>query len=266
MIWRPVERVGRWAARLVGQTRRASETEGDCPIRLHFHPQVCCDTGQVPACDLALILTGPALRHPQAGDLLEPALAALRRWDRAGHSVATLTFRAPSVWLGDPAFVDELMWEADRHEIAPARLTLSINEWALMPDAPATVSDTLRRLADLGTGLELADFGTGSASPAAVAQWNLRGLRIARPFTTGCGDDPARQQIILSILSIADRLGIPTVAEEVVTPRDKAFLAQIGCHRLQGPAVSTPLTAETMPGFLARQHAARADLPLVRVA
>jgi EAL domain-containing protein (putative c-di-GMP-specific phosphodiesterase class I) len=46
---------------------------------------------------------------------------------------------------------------------------------------------------------------------------------------------------VTAILSLAERLGLETLAEGVETPAEHALLAQLGCGHVQGYVVARPM-------------------------
>lgn len=223
-----------------------------------FQPQICGDTGQVISCDVLASarsqpLTGGSLPDAAVG-LLRPALRTLRAHDRAGTAPGGVTLRLGAVWLGDPALADLLLWEIDRSELSPARITFGVGEWAALERGHSVVTDNLGRLGAAGCRLELCDFGAGTLSPRRPLADGLHMVRIARAFTHGCADDPQRQHIILAVLALAARMQLDTHADGVSSLLDLSFLMQIGVNRISGTAVSPPLDADGLGGFVRQRQ------------
>ena len=63
--------------------------------------------------------------------------------------------------------------------------------------------------------------------------------------------------MVTAILSMAERLGLATLAEGVETPGEHALLAQLGCDHVQGFGIARPMpfaeTAGWMQSYRARQ-------------
>ena len=59
--------------------------------------------------------------------------------------------------------------------------------------------------------------------------------------------------MVAAILSMAERLGIATLAEGVESAGEQVLLAQMGCDHLQGFAIARPMPAQDLPAWL-RAH------------
>jgi len=122
-------------------------------------------------------------------------------------------------------------------------LEIELTEGALMVD-PAEMRKRLREIRDLGFRIAIDDFGTGYSSLSALRHYPLDWLKIDRSFVSDIPHDPGAVAIAEVILSMAQTLGLLTMAEGVETPEQLAALRQRGCTGFQGwlrsPAV--PLT------------------------
>ncbi len=72
------------------------------------------------------------------------------------------------------------------------------------------------------------------------------GRHTAQAFT--------QQQLVTAILSLAERLGLETLAEGVETRGEHAMLAQLGCGHVQGYVVARPMPAEEVAPWMADHH------------
>jgi EAL domain-containing protein (putative c-di-GMP-specific phosphodiesterase class I) len=246
----------------------AAVAQGD--IRAHFQPQVSTDSGQVSGMealvrwhhpDRGLLTPGLFLPLLDAGEhlpllgaaMLDQALAALAGWDRAGFTVPTVSVNLSAPELRDPQLPERLAWALDRHGLAPGRLTIEVLESVVARDDDDIIARNLRRIAQMGCRLDMDDFGTGNASITSIRRFALRRLKIDQSFVRAVDTDREQQDLVTAILSLADRLGLETLAEGVETPGEHAMLAQLGCAHVQGYALARPLPAEEVPAWLT-QH------------
>jgi EAL domain-containing protein (putative c-di-GMP-specific phosphodiesterase class I) len=63
-------------------------------------------------------------------------------------------------------------------------------------------------------------------------------------------DDPEDKAIVSAIISLADSLGLQTIAEGVETEGQLALLREQGCNEVQGYYFSKPLPAEQFEAFV----------------
>lgn len=246
----------------------------------YFQPQICCDTGTVTGFEALARIDDPAqgivapgqfLPALSAADhiqltqaMLTQALSALRSWEKAGWRVPTVSINVSAHDLRQPAFVDFILWELDRLEVGASRLVIEVPEHLNPLNADETCIDNLRRLARAGCRIDLDDFGTGCTTLDSIRQFSAQRLKIDRSFITGCADDPERQRMILAILALADHLDLHVVAEGVETRDEHYFLAQIGCHEVQGYAIAAPLTLAQTMTFLQCHDNRQGELPRLR--
>lgn len=247
-------------------------------IRPHFQPQLSMDTGRVsgvealarwhhpergcltPAEFLAAVEANGL--HDQLGDvILFHALAAIAGWDRAGLHVPMIAVNFSMEELRDPQLPDRIRWNLDRFDLVPERLTIEVLETVIAGEGSDTIAENLARLARMGCGIDLDDFGTGQASIAAVRRFSVHRIKIDQGFVTGVDQGRDQQRMISAIVSLAEQLGIATLAEGVETREEQAMLAQLGCNHVQGFAIARPMALDEVTGWLAAQETRAGTLP-----
>lgn len=248
-------------------------------IRAFFQPQLCCNTGVVTGFEalarwvhpaLGILAPGRFLPEVTAQGLdgrlghvmLQDALTALVAWSRAGIEVPSVGVNFSAGELGDPALPERVKWELDRHDLAPERLTVEVLEDVVAQAGCSRIEDGIAQLSRLGCRIDLDDFGTGQASIANIRRFSVGRLKIDRSLVTGLDRDMEQHRTVAAILSLAERLGLPTLAEGVETPAEHAALAQLGCDHVQGFAISRPMPPElTLQWLFAHRPAAGAPQP-----
>ena len=137
----------------------------------------------------------------------------------------------------------------------PARcLELEITESVLMKDAAAATT-MLETLKNIGVRLSIDDFGTGYSSLSYLKRFPIDTLKIDRSFTAGLGTDPHDTAIVKAIVSIAEALGLSTIAEGVETSIQARGLVGLGCKAAQGFHFGRPAVATTIDLLLDKQAA-----------
>ncbi len=149
----------------------------------------------------------------------------------------------------------------DRGILPPDRLTIEILESVVAETANDMIVHNLAALAGLGCGIDLDDFGTGHASITSIRRFTVKRIKIDRSFVTKVDCDPAQQKMIMAILSMAERLGLQTLAEGVESAAELAMLAQLGCDHVQGFVVARPMPFDETMAWLERQKAKRKATP-----
>jgi diguanylate cyclase (GGDEF)-like protein/PAS domain S-box-containing protein len=134
--------------------------------------------------------------------------------------------------------------------IEPSSVCLEITESVLLEE-PASVSETIRRVARLGVRFVLDDFGTGYSSLAYLTQLPIDGLKVDRSFVDALGSDGRSTAITTAIVRMAQALSIDVIAEGVENGRQLAALRQLQCELAQGFFLHRPLTARAISELLA---------------
>ena len=241
-------------------------------IRPHYQPQISTDTGALSGFEAlarwhhperGVILPGEFLPAVDEAGLSERlgevilfhALAALVRWDKAGLRVPTVGVNFSASELRNPRLAEKLKWELDRFNLAPERLSIEILETVVAETDNDVIVHNIAALARLGCGIDLDDFGTGHASITSIRRFAVRRIKIDRSFVTRVDDDREQQKVVSAVLSLAERLGLETLAEGVETQAELSMLGQLGCGHVQGYGIARPMPFEETADWIARHRA-----------
>ena len=148
--------------------------------------------------------------------------------------------------LGDPAFPERLGEILRITGLAPALLELDVEE-ALLTHGDAPHLAALHKLADLGVGLAIDNFGHGPSSILGLGRLPLSRLRLDPAFVRAGLAAPAT---LKTTLAMARALGLEVVAKGVDDEAARARLVEMGCTALQGRHIGPPVDA----GEFARHH------------
>jgi diguanylate cyclase (GGDEF)-like protein len=247
-------------------------------IRPHYQPQVSTDTGRVTGFEALARWT-----HPERGNLtpaeflpilenagklarlgevmLSRSLGALRAWDEAGLDVPCVAVNFSSDELRNPKLIDKVKWELDRHDLAPGRLVVEVLETVVAASPEDVVTRNVNGLARLGCRIDLDDFGTGHASISSIRRFAVQRIKIDRSFVMKVDRDPDQQRMVAAILTMAERLGLETLAEGVETTGEHAMLSQLGCDHVQGFGIGFPMPFEATEDWVRSHMTTMPDLP-----
>ncbi|MBT9384893.1 phosphodiesterase [Pseudooceanicola sp. CBS1P-1] len=243
-----------------------------------FQPQVSTDTGLVtgfealarwchpdrgmiaPAEFLPLIEQGGLIER--LGDaMLVQSLTALTQWDAAGLQVPQVGVNFSMEELMNPRLMEKLQWQLDRFGLAPSRLSVEVLENVVAASPEDVVARNINGLAKLGCRIDLDDFGTGHASISSIRRFAVERLKIDRSFVMKVDCDAEQQRMVAAILTMAERLGLATLAEGVETPGEHAMLAQLGCDHVQGFEIARPMPFEQTTEWIRAYHAGLTEAP-----
>jgi len=174
------------------------------------------------------------------GWVLEEACRQAARWDGAsGRLAPRVHVNLSERQFAEPHLVDRVAAALAGSGIDPARLCLEMNEHVLAGYRGAAAA-TCERLAALGVGLAVDDFGTGCSSLASLRQLPLSALKIDRSFVAGLDREPPDDAVATAVIGLAHSLGLAVVAEGVETRRQLARLDELGCDQAQGHLFAAP--------------------------
>ncbi|WP_374513346.1 EAL domain-containing protein [Brevundimonas sp.] len=144
-----------------------------------------------------------------------------------------------------PDFADRVRMAAGRAAFPLDRLEIEVTETAILHIEHAR--PTLERLAELGVGVALDDFGSGYTSLHALRELRFSTLKIDRSFVCRCLEDTASAAIIHAVIAVGRLLGMQVVCEGVETPEQAQFLRTAGVHLIQGWVYARPGPFEALP-------------------
>jgi len=147
--------------------------------------------------------------------------------------------------IEDRKFVAWLIQRLKRTELPMSNIELEITETALLTDTPETLA-SLNTLTELGLCLTLDDFGTGQSSLSLLKRFPIGRLKIDRSFVGGLPDRSEDVAIVGAVLSLAQSLEIPVVAEGVEEETQLHFLRGRGCEDTQGFLLAKPMPGDEL--------------------
>jgi diguanylate cyclase (GGDEF)-like protein len=148
--------------------------------------------------------------------------------------------------LRSEAMADEVIAALQQAGLPPSRLAMEITETALMTDEEAC-RNTLGRLRTLGAGVAMDDFGAGFSSLDRLRRLPICALKISGSLLTGAAGDAVGAGVFKAAASLGRSLGLTVVAEGVESAADLALARSAGIQRLQGFALSPPVSAAQLP-------------------
>ena len=248
--------------------RRALERE---EFRVHYQPIVSLENGQLAGFE-ALI----RWQHPEKGFIspvdfislaedtglviplgmwvLKTACQQLARWQWQSPSNRHLfmSVNLSSKQTSQTDLVGEIREVLKETHVEPRHLKLEITESAVMDDAEKTVQ-LLRRLKALGVQISIDDFGMGYSSLGYLHRFPVDTLKIDRSFVMRIGEADENLEIVRTIISLAENMGMDVVAEGVETLAQFSQLRALKCQYGQGYLFARPVDADSIDGWISHQ-------------
>ena len=151
-----------------------------------------------------------------------------------------------------PNFVAQVKEVLKETNLNPHNLKLEITESSLVEDTQHTIL-VIRELKALGVEFSLDDFGTGYSSLSYLHSFPFDTIKIDRSFVNSLGDNDEKIGIIRAIVSLANNLGMNTIAEGIETDNQLAQLKALNCQYGQGYYLSKPLDKQIVETVIATE-------------
>ena len=165
---------------------------------------------------------------------------------RAPHLKVAVNFSP--VQFMDRQLVDVVKEAIAASGLAPERLEIEITETTLMRRDSLTITH-LEELRALGVRILMDDFGTGYSSLSYLQTYPISCIKIDRSFVATLAEKESTRSIVKAITSLAQSLGMSTIAEGVETLTQLETLQRLGCDEAQGYYFSAPKpAADILPG------------------
>ena len=228
-------------------------------LELAFEPQLNLSTGRIAGLECKLLWTDAELGEVPEARAVEAAQASgmireLTWW--VFNSALRLCAEFADAGLELPIGLKVTANSLLQHEFpdfverairtwkVPAdRLVIEIHEAALV-GVTEQVAETLARLKALGLCLAIDGFGTGSSSLSNIAQLPLDEVRIGATFVGDMRHTMAHAKIVRALAHLAQDLGLRITAEGVEDADTALALSTLGCERIQGAYVGSPLSSK----------------------
>ncbi|HTR45287.1 MAG TPA: EAL domain-containing protein, partial [Thermodesulfovibrionales bacterium] len=236
---------------------------------LHYLPQFTVDTREL-LCAEALVrwshpelgLLGPSRFLPLAEEtgvitsidewVLRTACGQAMAWKHAGYRPLGVAVNLSQRQFRQPNLVKMISRILGETGLDPALLELDITERVVMQNIDFAAS-RLGRLADIGIGISVDDFGLGYSCLSSLKRLRVQRLKIDRSFIRDLKDDPAHQAIVNATIAVAHKMNLEAGAEGVETDEQLRFLHSHGCDVMQGYLCGEPLPGDRFEHAVARR-------------
>jgi len=193
--------------------------------------------------------------------VLEQSCYQMRAWQLQNPSPTPLTI---SVNLSGKQFLQNNLIEQIQqilHEtkLDPRTLKLEITESVVMENAEIA-SSMLSQLRALGAQLSIDDFGTGYSSLSYLHRFPVNTLKIDKSFINRIASGDENTEIVRTIMTLANNLGMDVIAEGVETENQLAHLKEIKCKFGQGYLFSKPVNAQAAGELLRAERESLSEI------
>lgn len=277
-------RVLRFEEQLRGQAIARMEIENDVRLaiernefELYYQPKVELKTGRMVGFEALL-----RWKHPTKGmlppDLFIPiaeqsgliiplgnwvlgqACTEMQRWRERYPELRDLSVsvNVSTLQVKDGDLVARVREALELSGLPPEHLNIEVTESAFLSKTNETTAifDEIRAM---GIELNLDDFGTGYSSLQYLNDLKFDKLKIDKSFLKNISHDEQSNELMRSMVQIAQNLGMMVVAEGVETQDQLDFLCGLGCEYGQGYLFSRPVPVSEVEKLLEQARAKAAQ-------
>ena len=186
--------------------------------------------------------------------LLAQGLAQWREWARQGLRLP-LSLNLEPRSLEEDGLVERIERIIADSQVPARFISFEVTETAIAENLARAIGCAVR-LRMAGLGLAVDNFGTGFAAMQQLERFPFTELKIDPSLVTAIGGKPHLQAVLNSIVELARRLKLATVAEGVESADDCRLMAERGCRLGQGGYFAAPLPADELLDWTRQRPAA----------
>ena len=183
----------------------------------------------------------------------------LQQWRSQQHRDIFVSVNLSPLQFNDEELPERLASILEIHELPGSWLKLEITERILMDD-PVKAIEIMNRLRELDIRISIDDFGIGYSSLSYLNKFPVDTLKIDRSFVTNVEHNEGSKNIVRTIISLANNMGLEILAEGVERHEQVSKIVELGCNIFQGYYFAKPMEDHRFWEMLAQDP----QLPLHR--
>ncbi|MGK3141524.1 cyclic di-GMP phosphodiesterase [Pantoea sp. C2G6] len=166
---------------------------------------------------------------------------------------ASLSLNISPLHLADSGFRQDVLRWLDTMPAGHFNYVFEITERAMVRDE--NVGELFDWLHQQQIHIAIDDFGTGHSALIYLERYAFDYLKIDRGFVQSIGTENLTSPVLDTVLQLAKKLNLKSVAEGVETGEQAAWLVNRGVTHLQGYIFSRPLRPERLIDYFRRHNA-----------
>ncbi len=158
----------------------------------------------------------------------------------------SVNLTAKSLLWNIEEYIDEKLKEYD---VKPSQLWIEITEQDVLSKT-TTVINKIENMKEKGHVMMIDDFGMGHTSILYLQSSQFGVVKLDGSLVRDITENTTNQEIVSSIVSLADKLGVKTIAEFVEDEEQRDKLHELGCNWYQGYLYDRPLELNNFIEFM----------------
>jgi len=205
--------------------------------------------GRVSPMEFIPIAEETKLIVPLGKKLIQQAFRFLKKLEKQGYDQLKVSINLSVIQLLKTEFLNEMLEIARKMDVDPAKIAIEVTESVFSSECDK-INRALENLKKAGFQIFIDDFGTGYSSLARIRDFNVDTIKIDKSFIDKLTNVEPEKTITCDIISMAHKLGYTVVAEGVEYEKQKEYLLNSGCDKIQGYLISRPLDENAAIDFL----------------
>lgn len=185
--------------------------------------------------------------------VFQEACSQAKEWLKRDITLSSISINLSPLQFKDRYFKKFVTDTLNKMELDPSLVDLELTESALIYDDEA-IFKTIENLRLKGLKLSVDDFGTGYSSMSYLRMFAIDRIKIDRSFVSKMLERKEDYAIVQSIIELANRLNIETIAEGVENINTLKALKDLGCCSFQGYLISKPIDPVKFAEFYSDYH------------
>jgi EAL domain-containing protein (putative c-di-GMP-specific phosphodiesterase class I) len=181
--------------------------------------------------------------------VIEEAIKQIVGWKKLGIKIPVSVNMMSSELIGD-GFLDWIGVIFEEYsDISPSMLELEIIESSILTDYVQVIA-AIKKCRSMGMKIALDDFGTAYSSLSYIRNLPADHLKIDKSFVKGLVNNQQDQDVVKTVISLANSFNCKVIAEGVESIEDGLMLLNLGCEYAQGYVIARPMAAMEIEGWI----------------
>lgn len=168
---------------------------------------------------------------------------------RRGLNCVPVSVNVSRLEFYDPNLCRSIIDLTERYRLEPGMMRLEITESAYT-DNPQQLLAAMKEFQNYGFQVLMDDFGSGYSSLNMLKDVPVDILKMDMKFLENQGISGRGPEILASLVRMAKKLGMHTIAEGIETKEQGDFLRSVGCEYGQGYYYARPMPADAFTNLL----------------
>ena len=175
--------------------------------------------------------------------VLEQICKKQKQWKEKNYTEVSIAVNESKLHLFNSKHTETLMATLNKYGVSPNLIELEMTESTVVHNIEEA-KQAEKRVHELGFCVSMDDFGTGYSSFSMLKDIHIDILKMDKSFFDEILSNERAKAIVESVIQMAKRLEMKTVAEGIETKEQVEYLRKIGCDIIQGYYFSKPMTID----------------------